>query len=73
MLENSVSDYAVVVIFYTKGYFQSKNCRRDVYAVVEKNKPTLVLYDGKDGIVDSIHMECAKYYTVTPDPDTVLL
>ena len=72
MLEKSVANCVVVVIFYSKGYFESRNCRRELYAAVEQNKPILVLYDGQDGTVEEMKERCRKYCTDTMTPAAVL-
>jgi len=61
MLESSVNSCAVVLIFYTEGYFRSKNCRREVYAAVNADKPIYLLHE--DGIcdVEDIKEECARF------------
>ena len=34
-LEESVQDSAAVIVFLSKGYFRSKNCRRELYAALQ--------------------------------------
>ena len=72
MLEKSVANCAVVIIFYSEGYFESRNCRRELYAAVEQNKPIIVLYDGTDGVVENINEECDRYCSDNQDPAKVL-
>ena len=38
-LEEAVADAAVVLFFLSSGYFASRNCRREVYAALARNRP----------------------------------
>jgi len=60
-LEESVGECAIVLIFYTKGYFMSTNCRREVYAAVHQKKPIYVLYDSETSDIDQMKEECIGY------------
>ena len=60
-LESSVANCLMVIIFYSEGYFESKNCRRELYAAVEQNKPILVLHDDNGTTVEKIREECETF------------
>ena len=60
-LEESIEDSAIIVIFYSKGYFKSKNCRRELYCAINKNKPIIVLYEGGDSTIEEMRKECALF------------
>merc|ERR1740124_1432558 len=62
-LENSVKTSAVFLIFYSKGYFRSKNCRREVYAAVEFNKPIYTIYEGDEFDLEEVKAECRRFCT----------
>ena len=53
-LEDCVGASAVVVIFYSKGYFKSKNCRREVYAAMKFDKPIILLYEGHHSVIEDM-------------------
>jgi hypothetical protein len=59
-LEKSVEEISVFVLFYTKGYFASPNCRREVNAALAQRKPTIVLFE-KYGEIDEMRQECEKH------------
>merc|ERR1719491_1479316 len=60
-LEESVNSCVVMIIFYTKGYFRSKNCRREVYAAVTADKPIYLIYESDICDVEEMREECYKY------------
>lgn len=62
-LETSVDASAVFLVFYSKGYFRSKNCRREIYAAVKFDKPIFVIYEGDDFVLDEAREECRKFCT----------
>lgn len=62
-LEISVDASAVFLIFYSKGYFRSKNCRREIYAAVKFQKPIYIIYEGDDFVLDEARDECRKFCT----------
>jgi len=62
-LEESVEETAVFLLLYTKGYFQSKNCIREVSAAVAAKKPTFVLYEGDGTVIDVMREECNTYFS----------
>jgi len=64
-LEASVSDAAHFVLFYSKGFFRSKNCCREVIRAMEKGKPITVLYEADDNMVDVVSemkRECKQFW-----------
>eukprot|EP00551_Chaetoceros_affinis_P005001 CAMPEP_0203672110 /NCGR_PEP_ID=MMETSP0090-20130426/7720_1 /ASSEMBLY_ACC=CAM_ASM_001088 /TAXON_ID=426623 /ORGANISM="Chaetoceros affinis, Strain CCMP159" /LENGTH=439 /DNA_ID=CAMNT_0050537363 /DNA_START=1 /DNA_END=1320 /DNA_ORIENTATION=- len=61
-LEDSVSDAAVFVIYYSSGYFRSKNCRRELYAAIKLEKPIIVIYKGDSkSTMEEMIEECINY------------
>ena len=58
LLEESVASCAVFVLFYSRNYFRSKNCRREFFAAIEQKKPIIVLYDGDDLTLEEMREEC---------------
>ena len=62
-LEEYIAQSAVIVIFYSEGYFRSKNCRREFYKAVELKKPIIVLYDGGVNVVEEMKEECQTQCT----------
>ena len=56
-LEEYIAQSAVIVIFYSEGYFRSKNCRREFYKAIETEKPIIVLYDGGVNVVEEMKEE----------------
>ena len=61
-LGKSVEDSELFVLVYTSGYFESNNCRQEVRAALNRNKPTLVLYEGGVKIIDTMKSECRVYF-----------
>lgn len=59
-LEHYVEKSAVVLIFYSDGYFGSKNCRREFVHALKKNKPLIVVYDGPNEIIEKCQEFCSK-------------
>ncbi len=57
-LEEYVSESAIFVIYYSKGYFKSKNCRRELYAAIKLEKPIIVLYKGNSSVIEEMVQEC---------------
>ena len=57
-LEEYIAQSAVIVIFYSKGYFRSKNCRREFYKAFEMKKPMILLYNGGVSVVEEMKEEC---------------
>jgi hypothetical protein len=57
-LEESVAESAVFILYYSKGYFKSKNCRREIYAAIKLEKPIILLYEGNDSFLEEMKVEC---------------
>jgi hypothetical protein len=70
-LEHWVQASAVIVIFYSKGYFKSKNCRREIYAAIKFDKPIVLLYEGDPSVIEDMREECVTYCDGNSDGDDV--
>jgi hypothetical protein len=57
-LEESVKESAVFILYYSGGYFRSKNCRREIYAAIKLEKPIILLYEGDKSILQEMEDEC---------------
>jgi hypothetical protein len=57
-LEESVAESAVFILYYSGGYFRSKNCRREIYAAVKLDKPIILLYEGDELVLQEMEKEC---------------
>ena len=44
-LEQSVRESATFVIFLSKGFFASKNCRRELYTALSAGKPIIIVHE----------------------------
>jgi len=53
-LEDSVAESAHFVLYYSKGFFNSFNCRREVVQAQEAEKPITVMFESRDVSVDRI-------------------
>ena len=72
-LEESVAECAVFTIYYSKGYFRSQNCQRELYAAVKLEKPTIVLYEGHETrVLENLRNECIEYCKEEPGPERIL-
>ena len=60
-LEEYIAESAVVLIFYTKGYFQSVNCRREFYQAIALEKPIIVIHEDDDEALEEMKHECVTY------------
>jgi len=61
-LEEYIVESAVVLVFYSKGYFRSQNCRKEFYKAVALGKSIIVLYDGSEGgALEEMKEECVTY------------
>ena len=49
------------MIFVSKGYFKSKNCRREIYAAVKGEKPVIIVYEGQKEVIKDMKSECKRY------------
>eukprot|EP00592_Proboscia_alata_P029406 CAMPEP_0194446598 /NCGR_PEP_ID=MMETSP0176-20130528/128522_1 /TAXON_ID=216777 /ORGANISM="Proboscia alata, Strain PI-D3" /LENGTH=1028 /DNA_ID=CAMNT_0039273333 /DNA_START=1712 /DNA_END=4799 /DNA_ORIENTATION=+ len=48
-LEDSVTKSSTFILFLSKGYFKSQNCKRELRAAFELNKPLIVVYESDCG------------------------
>ncbi len=71
-LEDSIAESVVMVIFYSEGYFRSKNCRREICAAMEMGKPVIILYDDEGLTIEALKYECMIYFTEEPGHFSVL-
>jgi len=65
-LEESVAEAARFVLFYSKDYFKSKNCVREVKAAVQKEKPITIIFETDENlesseVIDDMKNECREY------------
>jgi hypothetical protein len=60
-LEESVAETAVFILYYSKGYFKSKNCRREIYAAMKLDKPVILLYEGDESVLMEMEEECMSH------------
>ncbi|GFH43895.1 hypothetical protein CTEN210_00368 [Chaetoceros tenuissimus] len=57
-LEQSVKESAVFLLCYSRGYFESKNCRREFFQALHLDKPIIVVYDGSNCELGIMKNEC---------------
>jgi hypothetical protein len=57
-LEESIAESAVFVLFYSRHYFRSRNCRREIYAAIQLGKPIILLYEGDSLVLEEMKKEC---------------
>jgi len=67
LLEESVAKAAHFVLFYSKGYFESFNCRREVTEAISREKSITVVYETDDnlqdeGFIDEMKEECRQHF-----------
>ena len=53
-LEESIAESAHFVLFYSKGFFESFNCRREVMKAIDCNKPITVVFEPDNIAVDTV-------------------
>jgi hypothetical protein len=71
-LEVFVADSAVFLIFLSKGYFRSVNCRRELYAAFASNRPIVVLHEvdeAKGGATIEAFKEECRVSCIEERPD----
>jgi hypothetical protein len=63
ILDKEVAKAVVLVVFASKGYFKSKNCRKELYAALHQKKPIVVILDTeKSGsLYDELREECREW------------
>jgi hypothetical protein len=57
-LEELVAESVVFILYYSRGYFWSKNCQHEIYAAVKLNKPIILLYEGDEVVLQEMENEC---------------
>jgi hypothetical protein len=70
-LEQAVSESEVFIVFISKDYFKSWNCRREIYAAVRLGKPFVVIYEGDESALEIMINECRRFCTGTTDDETL--
>ena len=54
--------------FYSTGYFESKNCRCEIYAAIEMDTPPIiVVYDANESLLDTMRLEIKKRFDSTEE------
>jgi hypothetical protein len=61
LLEEAVESTVVFVLYYSEGYFKSTNCRREIYAAIEFNKPIVLIFSGEVAVLDIMKEECSQH------------
>ena len=59
-LDEYIGQSAVIMIFVSKGYFQSKNCLREAHCTVEKGKAIALVHDSADYLQNYTPLEEIK-------------
>ena len=67
-LEVAVEKSAVLILFYSKGYFASRNCRREIYTALKLDKPIICIYEGNQCELKYMRDECIKYCSKDLEP-----
>ena len=67
LLEDSVAKSAIFILFYSRDYFRSSNCCREVSEAMKRHKPITVVYETDDNLQDEVEVhrmkeECQKYF-----------
>jgi len=70
-LEDSVGVSVAFVVFLSKGYFRSKNCRRELYAAIDLGKNIIVVLETDEqkggATLDEMQQECSECCADRPD------
>ena len=61
LLEESVKSTAIFVLYYSEGYFESRNCRREIYAAIKFNKPIILIFSGEGAVLNTMREECSQH------------
>jgi hypothetical protein len=75
-LEENVRESAICCIFLSKGFFASKNCRRELFTALAARKPLILIHEtdeAKGGAtLEEMKQECIQHCTdaadLTPSP-----
>jgi hypothetical protein len=69
-LDEEVAKAAVVIIFASKGYFKSTNCRRELYSALHLKKPIIVIVDPEKSVsVEELRQECQEWCVDVEPPE----
>ena len=69
-LESSVEESAIFFLYYSKSYFRSRNCRREIYTAIRLNKPIIVVYEGGETTLRELREECMENCIRAIDKDS---
>lgn len=58
-LESWVQNSSAILIVYTKGYFESWNCRREFFQALQFKKPIILVYNSDNSKISEIVNDCA--------------
>ncbi len=72
-LEESVKASAVFVIFYSRNYFWSKNCQRELYTAIQLEKPIIVLYKGDQLDIERMMQSCISHCNGDGSPGATVI
>ena len=74
-LEMSVMESEVFLLYYSEGYFRSKNCQRELCTAVRMKKPVIVVFEGDDeaSSLRALKSECNSSCLETEFGSAVLL
>lgn len=67
-LEEAVQESVVFIVFLSKGYFRSANCRRELYAALAGGKPFVAIHEA-----DAAKVRTAGAWTHSPGMDALTL
>jgi hypothetical protein len=70
-LEQAVSDSKVFIVFVSKDYFASKNCRQEIITAIRLGKPVIIIYEGDTFALESMMNECKRCCTGITDDETL--
>ena len=51
-LEDAFGKSTVFILFYSEGYFASRNCQREIYTSIRLKKPVIVVYEGNELVLE---------------------
>jgi hypothetical protein len=69
-LVEEIAKAAMLVIFASKGYFKSKNCRRELYAALHQKKPIVLIIDPeKSSSLEKLRQEWREWCVAVGPPE----
>jgi hypothetical protein len=70
-LDDEVAKAVVFIIFASKGYFKSTNCRKELYAALKQQKQIVVVHDPEKGeaSLDELRRECREWCVDVAPPE----